>query len=262
MLVKGKTIVVTGAAQGIGAGLCKKFREEGAANIVMVDINEKSLDEKASQVEGISMRCDVSSKREVLNLVQTIERDIGEIDLFCSNAGIMIPDEEYDNAASASDEAWLRSWNINVMAHVYAAKALLPGWIARGCGYFLNTVSAAGLLNVHGSATYAVTKHAALGFAENLAITHGCHGIKVSVLCPQGVDTPMLHQSGNSNALAKNDGVLTTGELAQHVIEGIEQEKFLVLPHPEVERFFQNKARDYDRWISRMAGLQATLESN
>jgi NAD(P)-dependent dehydrogenase (short-subunit alcohol dehydrogenase family) len=244
MRLAGKIVVVTGAAQGIGAALCERFAAEGAKAVVAADIN----------ATGDVVRCDVSREDDILRLIDGTEARFGPIDLFCSNAGIAVLDPDWDNPASAANDGWARSWAVNVMAHVYAARHLVPRMSARGGGYFLNTVSAAGLLSQIGSGPYATTKHAALGFAENLALTTRDRGINVSVLCPQGVDTPMLH--GITRGVPDGDGVLTPAQVADAVVAGIDAEKFLILPHPEVATYIRRKADDHDRWLAGMARLR------
>ena len=188
-------------------------------------------------------------------MVYAIQADYGPIDLFCSNAGIIATDGEPWWATSAPNETWQAMWEIHVMAHVYAARACLPAMLERGEGYFLNTVSAAGLLNQIGDAAYSTTKHAAVGFAESLAITHGDDGIKVSMICPQAVDTRMIGQVEGGGS-AGVDGVLSPAEVAEAVVRGLEEERFMILPHPQVEQYRQNKAADYDRWIGGMRKLR------
>jgi NAD(P)-dependent dehydrogenase (short-subunit alcohol dehydrogenase family) len=207
MKLTGKIIVVTGGAQGIGAALCERFAQEGAKAVVVADLNFAGAEAVAAKIGGAAMACDVSREEDIIRLIDDTETRFGPIDLFCSNAGIAVLDPDWDNPASASDDGWARSWAVNVMAHVYAARHLVPRMSARGGGYFLNTVSAAGLLSQIGGGPYATTKHAALGFAENLAIATRDRGIKVSVLCPQGVDTPMLR--GIDRGVPDRDGVLT-----------------------------------------------------
>jgi NAD(P)-dependent dehydrogenase (short-subunit alcohol dehydrogenase family) len=244
MKLAGKIVVVTGAAQGIGAALCARFAAEGAKAVVGSDIN----------AGGDVVRCDVSREDDILRLIDSTEEKFGPIDLFCSNAGIAVLDPDWDNPASAANDGWARSWAVNVMAHVYAARHLVPRMSARGGGYFLHTVSAAGLLSQIGSGPYSATKHAALGFAENLALNVRDRGIKVSVLCPQGVDTPMLH--GITRGVPDGNGVLTPAEVADAVVAGLDAERFLILPHPEVTTYMQRKADDYDRWLAGMARLR------
>src|SRR5579863_2801101 len=244
MNLAGKIVVVTGAAQGIGAALCARFATEGAKAVIGADIKPSA---------GI-VPCDVSREADIVRLIDDTETRFGPIDLFCSNAGIAVLDPDWDNPASVANEGWERSWAVNVMAHVYAARHLVPRMSARGGGYFLNTVSAAGLLSQIGSGPYSATKHAALGFAENLALTTRDRGIKVSVLCPQGVDTPMLH--GITRGVPDRDGVLTPAALAETVVQGLDAERFLILPHPEVTTYIRRKADDYDRWLSGMTRLR------
>lgn len=255
MEIKDKVVVVTGGASGIGAELCRRFAKEQAQAVVVVDINEADAQAVAEECGGIPMTADVANEDDIKRVVaDTLDR-FGRIDLFCSNAGIGTPDN--GGAADAPNDKWQRIWDINLMAHVYAARAVLPDMIARGDGYLMNTASAAGLLSQIGSAPYAVTKHAAVAFAESLAITHGDEGIKVSVLCPQAVDTPLLGTSdrGKDN-VASVDGVIQPSEVADTVVEGLREERFLILPHPEVITYMQRKSSDYDRWLGGMRRLR------
>jgi NAD(P)-dependent dehydrogenase (short-subunit alcohol dehydrogenase family) len=250
MRVEDKVIVVTGGASGIGKAMCLRFHEEGARGIAVADIDEAGAREVAEKIGGLSLRCDVSVEADVVALVEETERRFGPIDLFCSNAGIGIADEPGGTVTSTPNEGWQKSWGVNLMAHVYAARAVLPGMIERGGGYLLNTSSAAGLLNQIGSASYSTTKHAAIGFAESLAITHGDQGIRVSVLCPQGVATPMT--AGKEHSPQAGDGMLEPSDVAESVIQGLEEERFLILPHPQVLTYMQRKTSDYDRWLKGM----------
>ena len=257
MKLAGKIAIVTGGAQGIGAALCERFAHEGAKAVVVADINAAGAEAVAAKIGGMALYCDVSREADIVRLIDDTEEKFGPIDLFCSNAGVAVMDPDWDNPASAPDEGWARSWAVNVMAHVYAARHLLPRMAARGGGYFLNTVSAAGLLSQIGGGPYATTKHAALGFAENLAIATRDRGIKVSILCPQGVDTPMLH--GIARGVPDRDGVLTPAQVADTVIAGIDAERFLILPHPEVATYIRRKAKDPDRWLAGMARLRRSM---
>ncbi|MDO8799781.1 SDR family oxidoreductase [Phenylobacterium sp.] len=258
MDVRGKIVVVTGAAEGIGAALARRFAHEGAAHVAVVDRNEAGAKAVAAEIGGSAYTVDVSDGAQVANLVAAVEAAHGRIDLFCANAGVGDGDPDRENAVSSPDAVWARAWGVNVMAHVHAARAVLPGMIARGEGYLLNTVSAAGLLSQIGGAVYSTTKHAAVGLAESIAITHGDQGIKVSILCPQGVDTAML-RAGGSGSPQSLDGVLTPDEVAGHVIEGLAAERFLILPHPEVLTYMQRKTADYDRWLGGMRRLRAKV---
>ena len=193
MQVTGKVVVVTGGASGIGRALCEAFHRAGAATVVVADIDPDGARTVATPINGAAFKCDVGKEKDVLHVIEETEKQFGPIALFCSNAGIGGGfDPLSTNAGGTSDEPWQRSWAVHVMAHVYAARHLIPRMKARGGGYFLNTISAAGLLSQVGSPAYSTTKHAAVGFAENLAISHKADGIKVSILCPQGVDTAML----------------------------------------------------------------------
>jgi NAD(P)-dependent dehydrogenase (short-subunit alcohol dehydrogenase family) len=259
MNIAGRVVVVTGGAQGIGAALCRRFHKAGAKAVVVADIDIEGAKAVARSVQGVAFACDVADEARVVALIDETERQWGGIDLFCSNAGIARFDPDSANAASSPNADWQQSWNVNVMAHVYAARALMPRMAARGGGHMLITVSAAGLLSQIGGAVYATTKHAALGFAESLAITHFDQGIRVSVLCPQGVDTPMLRSlPPGPQAL---DGVMSADDVAAATAAGLEQESFLILPHAEVLGYMRNKARDYDRWIAGMVKLRRKLQA-
>ena len=249
MHVKDKIVVVTGAASGIGAELSRRFAAEGAKLIVCSDINGDGARNTAQAVGGVAFTTDVSDEADIKHLIERTWDEHGPIDLFCSNAGIGV-----GGGAETADAGWTRSWNVNVMAHVWAARHVVPRMIERGGGYLLNTASAAGLLSQIGSAPYAVTKHAAVGLAEWLAITHGDKGIKVSVLCPQAVRTAMT--ANNPDGVASVDGMMEPAVLAASVIWGLEAEDFLILPHAEVLQYMRNKTGDYNRWIGGMRKLQ------
>jgi NAD(P)-dependent dehydrogenase (short-subunit alcohol dehydrogenase family) len=208
----------------------------------------------AEEIKGMAIPTNVAIGDEVERLVQQVLSTYGHIDLFCSNAGIAI-----EGGPEAPDSAWQRIWDINVMAHIYAARAVLPSMLERGEGYLLQTVSAAGLLTSIGSAPYAVTKHAALAFAEWVSITYGDAGIKVSALCPQGVRTNMLLNSLGSGSSFLVEGAIEPEQAAECVVAGLAEERFLILPHPEVAEYFRRKATDYDRWLKGMRRLQASV---
>jgi NAD(P)-dependent dehydrogenase (short-subunit alcohol dehydrogenase family) len=256
--IKDKVVVVTGAASGIGAALCRRFQLEGARAVVVADLDGDGARQVAEEIGGLGLQTDVAVEADIVRLVQETENQCGPIDLFCSNAGVAYADEPGGTAASCSNENWQKAWGINVMAHVYAARAVLPGMINRGAGYMLNTVSAAGLLNQIGSAPYSTTKHAAIGFAESLAITHGDDGIKVSVICPQAVATPMLGDFDDGGPQGV-DGIITPEDVADSVIEGLARESFLILPHEEVRLYMQRKISDYDRWLKGMRRLRSSF---
>jgi len=253
--VSGKVVVVTGGANGIGKALCERFHAEGAKVVVVADLEGDNAKRVANAIGDESFGVNVRDESQILGMVADVESRHGAIDLFCSNAGIIAGDGEPWWATSASNDTWQAMWDIHVMAHIYAARACLPGMIERGSGYFLNTVSAAGLLNQIGDAAYSTTKHAALGFAEALAITHRDDGIKVSALCPQAVATRMIGDSKDGGN-AGIDGVLTTEQVAQEVVEGLASEQFLILPHKEVAQYRRNKTDDYDRWLGGMTKMR------
>jgi len=251
MIVRDKVVVVTGAAHGIGEALVRRFYKEGARAVVAADLDGEGAEKLAADTGGFGMRVDVGREADIQKLVaETIER-YGQIDLFCSNAGVFIP-----GGIDAPDADWLKMRDIHLLAHVYAARAVLPGMLARGDGYLLQTVSAAGLLTSLESVTYAVTKHAALGLAEWLSMTYDDAGIKVSALCPQGVRTDMLMQDPNNFLVA---GSVSVEQVADSVIEGLAAERFLILPHPEVAEYFRRKATDHDRWLRGMRRLRAEV---
>jgi NAD(P)-dependent dehydrogenase (short-subunit alcohol dehydrogenase family) len=253
MKVADKIVIVTGGASGIGKALVERFHREGAAALIVADMNGAGAESVASSVGGIAVQADVTREADVQRIVRTAEDRFARIDLFCSNAGISRSDPDIDNAASAPNEHWELAWGVNVMAHVYAARHALPGMIARKSGYFLNTVSAAGLLSQIGSAVYSTSKHAAIGFGEHLAIASKENGIGVSLLCPQAVDTPMLGGAAGSQNV---DGVLSPDDVASAVVKGLEAESFLILPHEQVVTYMQRKTGDYDRWIRGMVRLR------
>lgn len=255
MQIQGKVVIVTGGANGIGRALCRRFAKEGPEAVIVADIDAQGISRVASEINGVASRCDVSQESDVRALVAMVTEKFDRVDLFCSNAGIGAA-----GGPEASDRDWQRSWDINVMAHVYAARAVLPQMLARKEGYLLQTVSAAGLLTQIGSAPYSVTKHAALGFAEWLAITYGDQGIRVSALCPQGVKTDMLLKAQFAGGAFLLEGALEPDQVADDVVKGIAEERFLILPHPEAAKYFQNKANDYERWIRGMRKLQRNSE--
>ena len=250
MILDSKCVVVTGGASGIGAALAQRFAAEGA-RVVVADVQEDTLRRVAGAIDAQAVRCDVTDEGDIAALVETAEQQYGPIDLFCSNAGIIVP-----GGAAATDREWERSLAVNVMAHVYAARILLPRMLERGEGYFLNTASAAGLLTQVGSAPYSVSKHAALAFAEWLAVSYGDRGIRVSVLAPQAVRTAMT-AGVEDGGVAGVNGMLEPDAVADAVVRGLAAESFLILPHPEVLEYFRRKASDYERWIRGMQRLQA-----
>jgi NAD(P)-dependent dehydrogenase (short-subunit alcohol dehydrogenase family) len=249
----GKVIVITGAASGIGAAMARRFATEDPAALVLADIDVAAATLVAGEAGGVAVRTDVSDGEANRELIEGAEDRFGPIDLFCANAGYALVGDEQSDPVE-----WDRMWGVNVMSHVHAARHLIPGWVARGEGYFLATASAAGLLTNIKAAQYSVTKHAAVAFAEWLAVTYGDAGVKVSALCPQFVNTPLLAGSEAFKALGGGHA-LEPEEVADTVVAGLGEERFLILPHPEVERYFQNKASDYDRWLEGMRELQRTV---
>jgi NAD(P)-dependent dehydrogenase (short-subunit alcohol dehydrogenase family) len=256
MKLSGKTIILTGAAGGIGEALARRFSRENPRALLLLDLHESKLQTLAGRLSIDNLETgtgDVSDPADIKAWVDHMEARYGGVDLFCSNAGIFAA-----GGADADLSAWQKSLDVNVMAHVHAARACLPGMLARGSGYFLQTISAAGLLSQIGSAPYTVSKHASLGFAEWLAITHGRDGIGVTALCPQGVRTDMLSTIDNVDTVA-GDGLAGTDEVAECAADAIARETFLALPHPRVADYFRRKAEDHDRWIRGMQRLQEKL---
>ncbi len=249
MKVAGKNVVITGGASGIGKALAERFRAEGAAGITVADLTEGALNDVAKDVDGLAVVCDVSKEEDIQNLVAKAEEAYGPIDIFVSNAGLARYGWE-----ESPDEIWDLNWRVHVMAHVFAARAVVGGMVERGSGYLINTASAAGLLSQIDSATYATTKHAAVAFAETLAIRYGDKGVRVSVLCPQQVRTAMT--AGHEDHVAAVDGTMEPEELCDCVIETMEKEDFLILPHPQVLDYMRHKTGDYNRWIGGMRKLR------
>ena len=252
MVVADKVIVVTGGGNGIGAALCRRFAAGGAKAVVVADIDDASAQRVAREIGGLGVRTDVTRESDLQRLAADVAGRYGAIDLFCSNAGIAV-----DGGEETPDSEWQRCWDVNVMAHVLAARAVLPGMLARGEGYLLQTVSAAGLLTHIHSATYAVTKHASLAFAEWLAMAYGDRGIRVSALCPQGVRTDMLRRAASGGRTFLLDSALEPEQVADEVVKGLAAERFLILPHPEVAEYFRRKGTDYDRWLRGMRKLRS-----
>lgn len=248
MEAAGKVIVVTGGASGIGRALCERFAAEGARQVVAADLDGEGAAAVAERIGGLGRQVDVGVEADLVALIDQVEGECGPIDLFCSNAGIGLGE-----GLDEPDEVWDSIWRVNTMSHVWAARHLVPRMIARGGGYLLNTASAAGLLTQIGSVTYAVTKHAAVALAEWIAVTHGRDGIKVSVLCPQAVRTAM---TAEGPGVAGVDSMIEPEQVADAVIDALREERFLVLPHPEVAEYMRRKATDYDRWLHGMRRLQ------
>lgn len=252
MDIRDKVAIVTGAASGIGAGLARRFAAEGARGVVVADINLERAEGVAQGIGPVALavRCDVSREADIQALVAAARQRFGQVDIYMSNAGILGRVGGFE----LEDALWDKMWQIHGMAHVWAARAVVPEMVARGEGYFVVTASAAGLLNIVESAPYGVTKHAALAFAEWLRIAYGRRGVRVSCLCPQSVQTDMVTGDGGS---AGHDGILTPEQVASEVVATMRDEKFLVLPHPQVLQYFRNKGQDYDRWIGGMQKLHA-----
>jgi NAD(P)-dependent dehydrogenase (short-subunit alcohol dehydrogenase family) len=256
----GRHAVVTGGASGIGRALCEAFAARGARGVVVADLDGAGAEAVAASLgdRAIAVAVDVSSEEQVVDLVRRAEAAFGPVDLFCANAGILVP-----GGAEVPAEDWQRSWDVNVASHVHAARAVLPSMLARGEGYLLHTASAAGLLTALGSAPYSVTKHAVVALAEWLAITHADAGIRVSCLCPQAVRTGMLRSASASSSSevrpAARDGILEPERVAEIVLEALAEERFLVLPHPEVAAYMRRRGDDHERWLAGMVRSQRKL---
>jgi NAD(P)-dependent dehydrogenase (short-subunit alcohol dehydrogenase family) len=254
MQLADKHVVVTGGGNGIGRALCRRFAAEGARAVVVADLDGDGAKAVAEEIGGTAVRVDVSAEDEVSSLVENAIDANGPIDLFCANAGIIT-----NGGLDDANEVWDRIIGVNLLAHVYAARALIPGWVARGEGYLLHTASAAGLLTGIGQLPYSVTKHGVVALAEWLSITYGDAGVKVSCLCPQGVRTNMLLSGGEDDSNFLLPGSKSPEEVADVVVQGLADEHFLILPHPEVAEYFQRKAGDYDRWLRGMRRMQAAV---
>jgi len=251
MQVADKVCVVTGGAAGIGLALTGRFVAEGASAVVAADISP-DLSAAAEAVGAHAISVDVSSEASIKSLIDETEERFGPIDLFVANAGI----GGFPGGAEVPDEEWQRIWEINVMHHIWAARHLVPRWQERGGGYLLTTASAAGLLTNLGTAPYTVTKHSAVAFAEWLSITHGDEGIKVSVLCPQGVRTAMTEGDDPAVTNVVAQGLIETTDVADAVIAGLDAETFHILPHPQVADYVAHKGADIDSWLGAMRKLQ------
>lgn len=261
MKVNGARVVVTGGASGIGAAMVRRVAAAGAAGVVVADIDGEAAAAVAAEVGGFGIEVNVGSNEGVNRLIDAAEGEFGGIDIFCSNAGIAGP----YGGPEVDDEGWQRTWNVNVMAHIWAARRLLPGMLERGSGHLSSTASAAGLLANPGLMPYSVTKHAAVAVAEWLAITYGGgSGVEFSCFCPQGVATPMLETwraEDPSSELASASGeTIAPDEAATALVAGIEEGRFLILSHPEVLTFATRKATDPERWLASLQGFQAQID--
>jgi NAD(P)-dependent dehydrogenase (short-subunit alcohol dehydrogenase family) len=255
MQIQGKVIIVTGGANGIGRALCRQFAKENAKAVIVSDIDAAGAEQVAKEIHGTAIPANVARDADVQQLVRATTERFGRVDVLCSNAGVGVA-----GGPEAPDSDWQRSWEVNLMAHVYAARAVLPQMLERREGYLVQTVSAAGLLTQIGSAPYSVTKHAALSFAEWLSITYGDQGLRVSALCPQGVKTNMLARADFAGGAFLLDTAIEPEQVAAAVVAAMAEEKFLILPHPEVAKYFQNKANDYERWLRGLRKLQASTQ--
>jgi NAD(P)-dependent dehydrogenase (short-subunit alcohol dehydrogenase family) len=256
MEIKGKVAVVTGGASGIGAALARRFAREGAAGVVVADLDEAGAQGVAAEIDGLAVTTNVAVEAEVQALMAQATRHYGRVDILCSNAGLAV-----GGGLQASNADWQRLWEVNLMAHVYGARAVVPQMLERGEGYLLQTASAAGLLSHPESAVYAVTKHAAVALAEWLAIQYGDKGIRVSCLCPQGVRTPMLMGQHGERKSFLQDNMVSPEQVAQDCVDAMREERFLVLPHPEVLDYVRGKAADVERWLGGMRKLRAKSEA-
>lgn len=252
MEIRDKVAVVTGGASGIGAGLAQRFARDGARGVVVADLNLERAQGVAAAIgpQAMAVRCDVSREADIQQLVQATRERFGRVDIYCSNAGIL----GRLGGIELEDALWDKMWQVHGMAHVWAARAVVPEMLERGGGYFLVTASAAGLLNIVESAPYAATKHAAVAIAEWLRIAYGRKGLRVSCLCPQSVQTDMTRDGTGSAGI---NGVLSPEQVAEVVVQAMREERFLALPHPEVAQYFQAKGQDYDRWLGGMQKLYA-----
>jgi NAD(P)-dependent dehydrogenase (short-subunit alcohol dehydrogenase family) len=258
MQLQGKIAFVTGAGRGIGRAVCRELLARGAAGVVVADLDGGLACTTAAELGGLGVQCDVADESAVQAAVATAIAHYGRVDILVSNAGFGATELDLDDALAEPNRLWQRMWDVHVMAHVHASRAVLPGMLERGEGYLVNVASAAGLLCQVGDAAYSATKHAAVGLAESLAITYGERGVRVSVVCPQYIATAITGLDEKLPADAP-PGLLSVEQAATAIVDGLERETFLVLTHPEVLGFFQRKAADYDRWIAGMRRLRAGL---
>jgi NAD(P)-dependent dehydrogenase (short-subunit alcohol dehydrogenase family) len=252
--ISNRVVVVTGAARGIGRAIARRFASGGAASVIAADLDLEGAQATAAAIGGAAVKCDVADEADVAALAKKVLSAHGRIDIFCSNAGIAV-----GGGPEAANSDWQRIWEVNVMSHVFVARHVLPGMLERKEGYIVGTVSAAGLLNHVFAAPYGVTKAAALSFFEWLAIANGDLGIRVSCLCPQGVRTDMLAAETRLGLEFLTATALEPAEVAEALVQGIRDESFLILPHPDVAEYFKRKATDYDRWLRGMRRLRAGI---
>ena len=256
MKLAGSVVVITGGGSGIGAAMAQRFAKEGAAHVVVSDRDSASAHRVAEQIGGHARVADVGDATQTQALIDWTEQNLGCVDLFCANAGVTA-----HGGVDLPDEQWQRLWQVNVMAHVHAARVLVPSMLARGRGHLLFTASAAGLLSQF-DAPYAVTKHAAVALAEWLSITHGSQGLGVSCLCPQGVDTPMLRAEDSTRRELMSHGLLSADDVADATVRGLQANEFFIFPHPQVTEFMRRRADDHARWLQSMRLLHAQARNN
>jgi NAD(P)-dependent dehydrogenase (short-subunit alcohol dehydrogenase family) len=258
MQMKDRIAFVTGAGRGIGRAVCREMLKRGAAGVVIADLDGAMAQATAAELGGLGLQCDVSDEAAVQAAVAAAIAHYGRVDVLLSNAGFGTTELDLDDALAEPNDLWSRMWQVHVMSHVYASRAVLPGMLERGAGYLVNVASAAGLLCQVGDAAYSATKHAAVGLAESLAITYGERGVRVSVVCPQYIATAITGLDEKLPADAP-PGLLSVEQAATAIVDGLEAERFLLLTHPEVLTYFQRKAADYDRWVAGMRRLRAGL---
>lgn len=255
MDLRDRVCVVTGGASGIGAACARRFHQLGA-RLVLADVNKDGVERVAAEVEGLGIQCDVGVESEINALVQDAEAEVGPVDLFFSNAGIATG----GGPLNSTIEDWQKQWDVNVMAHVYAIRAVLPGMLSRGSGYLVHTASMAGILTTPGNATYATTKHAVVGLAEWMSITYHDNGIRTSLLAPLGVNTPMLGNRDSGFSSSAAGPIKEPEEVADQVVDAIQSERFLILTDPIAQTWMDRKANDLERWLNGMRRLQVKID--